>query len=509
MRTTSVAHTASIMRRRPSPSSVAPLLYRHLLKLGRTHDRDPALKSLLCFSPEEEYCWDTQCWVAAQDEVDPQRGLLAAATAYLQGSSYRPERSLQQFVREQFRNEAPDRSTAQQLDLAFAALAALGDNVAHGTSLLRAEEPPPSGATVGEWCEGDEPQPGSLLIAPANQLTSSFGRSLVVMLAHSRAGSTGLLLNKPSPLCLMHASQLLGGTLDSELCAGVLGDNRIHIGGPVPSPLFVLHPHADLAAALPPPSTVLLGRTPLSRAAVKLPDAGLHVAECDDQFLREAGNMVAAGDATPEQFKLVLGCAVWGPAQLDGEWRQKSWYCAAPSATAGAAQLSALALAQPVEAAEGGAESGADAAAAYHATSQAMADVAAAQSAERAVEEAIAAAEAAEEDGDQRSIEEVIEEGEERRRQQLAQRLAQRWEDRHAGLDARAAEAADEELKELDSAERLHLLHMLLDSEPVPACGRAQWASLLHALGGEFGAIARLAHALPTQMAAEGVEVDV
>ena len=88
-----------------SSSPVAALLYRNLARLAKQHDNDPALKALLGFSPSQEYSWDEQKWVSLEG-VDPRRGLHALGTAFMDGCSYKPQRSLLAFVREQFRSDS-------------------------------------------------------------------------------------------------------------------------------------------------------------------------------------------------------------------------------------------------------------------------------------------------------------------------------------------------------------------------------------------------------------------
>ena len=38
-------------------AAVVPVLYRHVARLARLHDRDPALKALLLLVPTKEYDW--------------------------------------------------------------------------------------------------------------------------------------------------------------------------------------------------------------------------------------------------------------------------------------------------------------------------------------------------------------------------------------------------------------------------------------------------------------------
>ena len=59
-------------------SAVVPLVYRHIARLARLHDRDPALKALLHLVPSKEYDWHKRRWESC--EVEPQRGLHAAGS---------------------------------------------------------------------------------------------------------------------------------------------------------------------------------------------------------------------------------------------------------------------------------------------------------------------------------------------------------------------------------------------------------------------------------------------
>ena len=76
----------------------------------------------------------------AECEVDPHRGLHAVGSDFLAGGNgYRPTRSLQDFVRAQFRAESSEASEAvhSRLDTAFAALAALAENADRASALPR------------------------------------------------------------------------------------------------------------------------------------------------------------------------------------------------------------------------------------------------------------------------------------------------------------------------------------------------------------------------------------
>ena len=191
---------------------VVVVLYRHLARLARMHDRDPALKTLLVLGHTLEYHSHGAQWVTR--EVDQQRGLHAVGCAFFAGGNiYRPTRSLQDFVREQFRAESGDPG---RLDTAFAALAELSKNVECAAALPRsaaadaADASPAEAASAGAWTPGEAPRAGAVLVAPVAQVAPSFGRSLLLLLRHSGAGSLGVVLNKPSPLALVHAARLLG-----------------------------------------------------------------------------------------------------------------------------------------------------------------------------------------------------------------------------------------------------------------------------------------------------------
>jgi putative transcriptional regulator len=132
---------------------------------------------------------------------------------------------------------------------------------------------------------------GHLLIATPELRAPLFARSVVLMIDHDEEGAMGVILNRPTD------------AVASDLPEEVVGedfawDKRLHLGGPVPGPLMLLHADPDLA-----------GREVLPGVFLTL-DA-------------EKARALLAERAEPSM--IVVNYSGWGPGQLEGEFGWDSW----------------------------------------------------------------------------------------------------------------------------------------------------------------------------------------
>src|SRR4051812_40973287 len=81
---------------------------------------------------------------------------------------------------------------------------------------------------------------GHLLIASPHLLAPAFVRAVILILAHDEDGALGFVLNQP----IKTKMSALSGKVFEE---GFEWDKRLHLGGPVPGSLTVLHSFGALA----------------------------------------------------------------------------------------------------------------------------------------------------------------------------------------------------------------------------------------------------------------------
>src|SRR3954453_5077414 len=81
---------------------------------------------------------------------------------------------------------------------------------------------------------------GHLLIASPHLLAPAFVHAVILMLEHDEEGALGVILNQP----LKTTVTALAGKVFEE---GFRWDKPLHLGGPVPGSLMVLHALADPA----------------------------------------------------------------------------------------------------------------------------------------------------------------------------------------------------------------------------------------------------------------------
>jgi putative transcriptional regulator len=142
-----------------------------------------------------------------------------------------------------------------------------------------------------------------LLVAMPQLLDPNFRRTVVLIVHHDETGTFGLVLNRISDVAVGD----LCGTLGIEWH----GTEAAHLawGGPVQ----------------PNTGWLLLGGRPVGTTEdaeeVTEIDPGLHFAGSLETLRRVA-------DAPPEQFRLFLGYAGWGPGQLEAELAQGAWLVA-------------------------------------------------------------------------------------------------------------------------------------------------------------------------------------
>ncbi len=139
---------------------------------------------------------------------------------------------------------------------------------------------------------------GKFLLAIPGLPDPNFAQTVTCMCEHNESGALGFIINKVHPLL---TGRELFEDLDIE-CDKSIDSLEIYLGGPVqPSGVFVLHgPPFDWNESL------------------KVAD---WLALSNSRDILEA----IARKKGPESFMIMLGCAGWGPMQLDNELNDSAW----------------------------------------------------------------------------------------------------------------------------------------------------------------------------------------
>ncbi len=133
---------------------------------------------------------------------------------------------------------------------------------------------------------------GKMLISMPHLADPRFYHSTLAMYKHDDEGAGGIIFNKPSKTLLM-------SDLYSDMGIALLpdmGEQAVYYGGPInTNQVFVLH-----------------GNDYTDRDTIKI---------TNDLFLTTNRNVLNAisNKVGPSNYKLCLGCAVWGPKQLEAE----------------------------------------------------------------------------------------------------------------------------------------------------------------------------------------------
>ena len=132
---------------------------------------------------------------------------------------------------------------------------------------------------------------GHLLVATPTLLDPNFARAVLLMFEHSEEGAAGVILNRPTEATVTNISEQV---LEEPFA----WEKAIHLGGPVPGPLMILHTIEDLAD-----QDVLPG-----------------IYSCV-----EASKVRQLIRSEAEPSLILANYAGWGPGQLEGEIEQDSW----------------------------------------------------------------------------------------------------------------------------------------------------------------------------------------
>ncbi|MFO0889911.1 MAG: YqgE/AlgH family protein [Isosphaeraceae bacterium] len=132
---------------------------------------------------------------------------------------------------------------------------------------------------------------GQLLIATPQLTTPLFARSVILMLDHGKEGAMGLILNQPT------------GTMVSALAGKIFEEDFtwekvIHLGGPVPGSLIVIHNRSELGGDEVVPGVFVN---------------------------TEASSVQDVIHDRPEPSLVIANYSGWGPGQLEGEFNWDSW----------------------------------------------------------------------------------------------------------------------------------------------------------------------------------------
>jgi putative transcriptional regulator len=135
------------------------------------------------------------------------------------------------------------------------------------------------------------------LIAMPAMGDPNFNETVTFVFAHDQDQAMGLVINRPTDL----TTRKVFGQLALEISDPQLAEQAVLQGGPVRTRWgFVLHLEGDY------------------KSTIKTP-AGIHVSTSQDILA------AMAGGEGPDPVVLALGCAGWGPGQLEQEMAANAW----------------------------------------------------------------------------------------------------------------------------------------------------------------------------------------
>ena len=139
---------------------------------------------------------------------------------------------------------------------------------------------------------------GQFLMAMPGLLDPNFHQTVICLSEHTHDGAVGIVVNRAHPTL---KADIIFSELEIDHHIDV-GRSPIYLGGPVhASEVFILH-------GRPFDTHVSLEITPYVAMSTT----------------REVLEHIARGKG-PEAFLISLGCAGWGPGQLEAEIRQNAW----------------------------------------------------------------------------------------------------------------------------------------------------------------------------------------
>jgi len=132
---------------------------------------------------------------------------------------------------------------------------------------------------------------GHLLVATTELLDPNFFRTVLLIFEHSEEGSAGIVLNRPTTATV---AQISSQVFQEEFA----WEKPIHLGGPVPGTLVVLHAQESLS----------------DQEVV----AGLYTTADPDKL-----RILVRQEVEPSLF--AANYAGWGSGQLESEIEENSW----------------------------------------------------------------------------------------------------------------------------------------------------------------------------------------
>lgn len=143
-----------------------------------------------------------------------------------------------------------------------------------------------------------ESMKGQFILAMPGLPDPNFAETVTCICEHNETGALGFIVNKIHPLL---TGRELFEDLDIE-CHRSVDQLNVYLGGPVqPSGVFVLHG---------PPFNW--------RECLRITE-GIGLSNSRDIL-----DAIASNEG-PESFLVLLGCAGWGPMQLDSELTENAW----------------------------------------------------------------------------------------------------------------------------------------------------------------------------------------